>query len=313
MDDYPDLAEVDQEHVAMWLAAANSLLKLTADEVQACVRQQPWLLLSDLAVIKSLVRALTRVLSVEEGQVARMALSYPDVLELEPMSLMEQLVYVSNTTGMSYDAVVQLTLGCPAIALAEPRDVIRAWADVRSCCCRGEVVAAAERGRDGGWGSRGESERGEGEGAEEEGDAVDTEVARVLAARPGLLIMSGEEIRRELAAAPPPQSPPPAAAAPTAVTRAAASAAARARAEPEVRTRMRAAAGGRPAEPTAEEGAAAGSERESPPPPPPVAAAPSPSPLLRPRAAAVRRRAPRGSSTGGGGGGGGGGGDASPQ
>ncbi|EFJ49542.1 hypothetical protein VOLCADRAFT_104318 [Volvox carteri f. nagariensis] len=202
LKEYPDLAEVDEEHLAFWLTSVESLFKLTADDVQANVRQHPWLLISDLLVIKSLTTALTRVLSVAEAQVARMVLSYPDVLDLEPMDLMEHLMYLSSTMNMSYDTVVQLVLGCPAIATAQPRDLVRSWAEVRSCCSRGEVMAAAAAttARNAGsnrGGSEGDSEAGDAFelGTDEEFDC-DAEVARVLAARPGLLSTSPSPLLR---------------------------------------------------------------------------------------------------------------------
>ncbi|GLI68057.1 hypothetical protein VaNZ11_012383, partial [Volvox africanus] len=208
--EYPDLAEVDEEHVTLWLTSAASLLKFTEDEVQSYVRVHPWLLISDLLVIKSLVVALSRVMSVDEGQVAHMALSHPDVLELEPMDFMEHLVYLSSTTGMSYDTVVHLTLGCPAIALAQPRDVVRAWAQIRSCCSQVRMAAAAAAGaRDADRRpadsclqktmSR-ESYASDQEELEDDFD-LEATVMKVLAARPELLAMTNEEIRKALALA----------------------------------------------------------------------------------------------------------------
>ncbi|GIL79802.1 hypothetical protein Vretimale_12421 [Volvox reticuliferus] len=204
--EYPDLGGVDEEYVALWLASAASLLNLTADEVQSYVRMHPWLLIADLLVIKTLVIALTRVMSVDEGKVARMALSHPDILELEPMDLMEHLVYLSNTTGMSYNAVVQLTLGCPAIALSQPRDVVRAWAQVRSCCSQSEMAtAAATRDADRAQPDYGRQEELGGNlntsnmGELEDDFDLEAAVLKVLAARPELLTMGNEEIRKSLA------------------------------------------------------------------------------------------------------------------
>ncbi|GIL52650.1 hypothetical protein Vafri_8447 [Volvox africanus] len=205
--EYPDLAEVDEDHVTLWLTSAASLLKLTADEVQSYVRVHPWLLISDLIIIKSLVTALSRVMSVDEGQVARMALSHPDVLELEPMDFMEHLVYLSNTTGMSYNEVVHLTLGCPAIALAQPRDVVRAWAQIRSCCSQVGVAAAGARDADRRPADASRQKTLGGEfGASDQDEMEDdfdleATVMKVLAARPELLAMSNEEIRKALAPA----------------------------------------------------------------------------------------------------------------
>ncbi|KXZ55592.1 hypothetical protein GPECTOR_2g1142 [Gonium pectorale] len=208
----------------MWLKSATSLLGLAPEEVQVCCRRHPWLLLADLQIIKTVVVAMTRVLSVPEVQVARTALANPDMLELEPMDAMEHLLYISSTTDMPYDDVVQMALGCPQLLTTQPRDVVRAWADVRSMCgprgADGQAsvsaagAAAGSRGR--GEGSRSGSEsqaamsggaigsRGdEGDAEDEEADAdadLQAAVLEALRRRPELLVMRSEEIRREMAA-----------------------------------------------------------------------------------------------------------------
>ncbi|GFR48849.1 hypothetical protein Agub_g10803, partial [Astrephomene gubernaculifera] len=120
LDEYPDLDDVDEEHVEMWMASTKSLLKLTDEDVQSSLRRHPWLLLADPGTMRTRVTALSRVLSAEESQVARAAVSHPDVLELSPMHVMEQLLYVSGTTALSYDTVVALALSCPTLMCAEP-------------------------------------------------------------------------------------------------------------------------------------------------------------------------------------------------